>query len=77
MLCEVFNIDGTPHSSNTRALLRPVADRFAVQESLFGVEQEYTLFECGRPLEFPEGCCGSASSLARPWLPTAPPASPS
>ncbi|MDX3093556.1 glutamine synthetase beta-grasp domain-containing protein [Streptomyces sp. ME01-24h] len=54
VLCEVFNIDDTPHSSNTRALLRPVAERFAGQESLFGIEQEYTFFQGSRPLGFPE-----------------------
>ncbi|WP_431967079.1 glutamine synthetase [Actinacidiphila sp. bgisy160] len=54
VLCEVFNIDDTPHASNTRALLRPVAERFAGQESLFGIEQEYTFFQGSRPLGFPE-----------------------
>jgi glutamine synthetase len=55
VLCEVFNIDGTPHESNTRAALREVAERFADQESLFGIEQEYTFFQGSRPLGFPEG----------------------
>jgi glutamine synthetase len=55
VLCEVFNIDGTPHESNTRALLRPIAERFAAQESLFGIEQEYTFFDGTRPLGFPQG----------------------
>jgi glutamine synthetase len=56
VLCEVLNIDGTPHESNKRALLSPVAEQFAAQESIFGIEQEYTfLTEDGRPLGFPEG----------------------
>ncbi|MEU0548691.1 glutamine synthetase [Micromonospora sp. NPDC005979] len=55
VLCEVFNTDGTPHESNTRALLRPVAEQFAGQESLFGIEQEYTFFKGSRPLGFPDG----------------------
>ncbi|MEU8383945.1 glutamine synthetase [Streptosporangium sp. NPDC048865] len=55
VLCEVFDIDGTPHESNTRALLRPVAEKFAAQEPLFGIEQEYTFFQGSRPLGFPEG----------------------
>jgi glutamine synthetase len=54
VLCEVFNIDGTPHESNTRAPLRPVAERFAAQQPLFGIEQEYTFFQGSRPLGFPE-----------------------
>ncbi|WP_405580744.1 glutamine synthetase [Streptomyces sp. NBC_01190] len=55
VMCEVFNIDDTPHESNTRAALRDVAERFAEQESLFGIEQEYTFFKGSRPLGFPEG----------------------
>jgi glutamine synthetase len=54
VLCEVFNIDGTPHESNTRAALREVAEKYAGQESLFGIEQEYTFFQGSRPLGFPE-----------------------
>jgi glutamine synthetase len=45
----------TPHPTNTRAALLPVAERFADQEPLFGIEQEYTFFKAGRPLGFPEG----------------------
>ncbi|GAA1959424.1 glutamine synthetase [Kitasatospora viridis] len=55
VLCEVDEIDGTPHPSNTRALLRPVAEQFAAQEPIFGIEQEYTFFKGSRPLGFPEG----------------------
>jgi glutamine synthetase len=55
VLCEVFNIDGTPHESNTRALLRPIAEKYAGQEPIFGIEQEYTFFQGARPLGFPEG----------------------
>ncbi|TQF03025.1 glutamine synthetase [Kitasatospora acidiphila] len=55
VLCEVMEIDGTPHPSNNRALLRPIAEQFAAQESIFGIEQEYTFFKGSRPLGFPEG----------------------
>src|ERR1044072_733850 len=55
VLCEVFNTDGSPHESNTRAALREVAENYASQESLFGIEQEYTFFQGSRPLGFPEG----------------------
>ncbi|BDM67796.1 glutamine synthetase [Streptomyces nigrescens] len=55
VLCEVLNTDLTPHSSNTRALLRPVAEKFADQEPIFGIEQEYTFLKGERPLGFPEG----------------------
>ncbi|GIH80747.1 glutamine synthetase [Planobispora longispora] len=55
VLCEVLDIDMTPHSSNTRALLTEVAEKYADQESWFGIEQEYTFFKEGRPLGFPIG----------------------
>ncbi|MDT0307562.1 glutamine synthetase [Streptomyces sp. DSM 44917] len=55
VLNEVYNVaDDTPHASNTRALLRPVAERFAGQAPIFGIEQEYTFFKGSRPLGFPE-----------------------
>ncbi|MFC1418957.1 glutamine synthetase [Streptacidiphilus cavernicola] len=53
VLCEVFNIDGSAHESNTRALLRPIAEQFAAQEAIFGIEQEYNFFKDGRPFGFP------------------------
>lgn len=55
VLCEVYDTDDTPHASNTRALLRPVAEAFASQDPVFGIEQEYTFFKGSRPLGFPEG----------------------
>jgi glutamine synthetase len=53
VLCEVYLIDGTPHVTNHRAKLTPIAEQFAAQESWFGIEQEYTFFREGRPLGFP------------------------
>ena len=55
VMCEVLLTDMSPHPSNTRALCAQVAARYADQEPLFGIEQEYTLFADGRPLGFPEG----------------------
>ncbi len=55
VLCEVLLTDMTPHPTNTRAMLSPVAERFADQDSWFGIEQEYTFFKDGRPLGFPVG----------------------
>ena len=54
-MCEVLLTDMTPHPTNTRALLAPVAEKYAGQEPLFGIEQEYTFFKDGRPLGFPRG----------------------
>ena len=54
VLCEVFNADGTPHASNTRAKLREVMGRGGSDEHAWlGYEQEYTLYEGSRPLGFP------------------------
>ncbi|MCB9668753.1 MAG: glutamine synthetase beta-grasp domain-containing protein [Alphaproteobacteria bacterium] len=54
VLCEVYDANGTVHPTNTRALLRDTAARFADQEPWFGIEQEYTMFRRGRPLGWPE-----------------------
>ncbi len=55
VLCEVMDIDMTPHPSNTRAPLRAVAEKFADQDPWFGIEQEYTFLKDGRPYGFPLG----------------------
>ncbi|GIG57327.1 glutamine synthetase [Longispora fulva] len=55
VLCEVLDTAMAPHPTNTRALLTPVADQFADQEPIFGIEQEYTFFADNRPLGFPVG----------------------
>ncbi|MEV6315182.1 glutamine synthetase [Streptomyces sp. NPDC051776] len=54
VLCEVLGTDMEPHVTNTRAALRETAERFAAQEPVFGIEQEYTFFRGNRPLGFPE-----------------------
>ena len=55
VLCEVYNADESPHSTNTRALLRVAAEETNTQDPLFGIEQEYTMFKDGRPLGWPLG----------------------
>jgi glutamine synthetase len=55
VLCEVLNIDMTPHPTNTRAACAAVAEKYADQEPLFGIEQEYTFLKDGRPLGWPQG----------------------
>ena len=46
VLCEVFNADGTPHESNTRAALRDIFDTHEETETtIFGVEQEYVSWD--------------------------------
>ena len=45
VLSEVFMPDVTPHATNTRADLSPIAEKYAEQEPIFGIEQEYTFFK--------------------------------
>ncbi len=54
VLCEVYDVEGNPHPSNTRAKLRPIAEKWGDHEPLFGIEQEFTFFKGTRPLGFPE-----------------------
>ncbi|HHO53701.1 MAG TPA: glutamine synthetase [Deltaproteobacteria bacterium] len=55
VLCEVLDIDGAPHRTNTRAPLREAADRHRDQDTWVGIEQEYTMFKGSRPLGWPAG----------------------
>jgi glutamine synthetase len=54
-MCEVMNADGTVHSTNTRAPLRVLSEKYKDEKAWFGIEQEYTLFEGRNPLGWPEG----------------------
>ena len=60
VMCEVLNADGTPHPTNNRKKLEEVMGspgdsiRTLMNECLFGLEQEYTLFKGSRPLGFGE-----------------------
>jgi glutamine synthetase len=55
VMCEVLLTDMTPHPTNTRAACAEVAERYAAQEPWFGIEQEYTFLQDGRPLGWPIG----------------------
>ena len=58
-LCEVYNVDGTPHNSNTRSALTSLSKKEVVVSSIprVGFEQEYFIMRegDGRPLGFPYG----------------------
>jgi len=54
VLCEVLLPDFTAHVTNTRAACVAAAERYAKDEPMFGIEQEYTFFQEGRPLGWPE-----------------------
>lgn len=45
VLCEVYDKDGTPHPSNTRAKFREVYDKHKDREVRFGYEQEYVIWD--------------------------------
>jgi glutamine synthetase len=53
VMCEVLLTDFTPHPTNTRAECAAIAERNSAHEAMFGVEQEYTFFQDGRPLGWP------------------------
>jgi glutamine synthetase len=55
VMCEVLNADGTPHSTNTRAKTVAMEKKFGAKyEPWFGIEQEYTFYQDGRPYGWPE-----------------------
>jgi glutamine synthetase len=55
VLAEVLYVNMKPHETNTRAACEKAAKKFAKQEPLFGIEQEYTMMtEDGRAYGFPE-----------------------
>jgi glutamine synthetase len=55
VLCEVLDIDMSPHPTNTRRRCADIAAKYADQEPIFGIEQEHTFFKDGRPYGFPFG----------------------
>ncbi len=54
VLNEVNLPNGQAHQTNSRAALQSSVEKYAAEEFWFGIEQEYTLFQNGRPLGFPE-----------------------
>jgi len=55
VMCEVFNFDGTPHETNTRAVLRHAMDSGGRDHDPYvGIEQEYTMLQNGRPYRWPK-----------------------
>jgi len=54
VMCEVYDKEGLPHPTNTRAILRRVLQAgAAAHEPMVGFEKEYTLFQDSTPLGFP------------------------
>ena len=54
VLCEVWNVDDTPHETNTRRKLEEtITDIEDDIDEWVGYEQEYTLFKGGKPYGWP------------------------
>tara|TARA_Y100001938_G_scaffold148831_1_gene233666 strand:+ start:307 stop:1308 length:1002 start_codon:yes stop_codon:yes gene_type:complete len=54
VLCEVWGVDGNPHPTNHRFLLDEIQHKYNKEDVWVGIEQEYTLYENGFPLGWPE-----------------------
>src|SRR3990170_4772474 len=54
VMAEVLLPDMTPHPTNTRAACAAVAEKYAADDTWFGIEQEYTLFDGAKPLGWPD-----------------------
>lgn len=55
VMCETFNADGSPNSTNYRAKLRETEEKYSALESWVGFEQEYVFLKEGRILGWPAG----------------------
>lgn len=53
VLAEVLTVDLEPHPTNTRQACVEVSEKYGHYEPWFGIEQEYTFFQDGRPYGFP------------------------
>jgi glutamine synthetase len=56
ILCECFNKDMTPHITNTRVNCCELFEQYKEHECLFGIEQEYTIFERNTNNLSADGC---------------------
>jgi glutamine synthetase len=56
VLCECYNKDMTPHITNTRVNCSEIFDKYKDYDCLFGIEQEYTLFERNTNNLSADGC---------------------
>jgi len=55
VFCEVLDSHAEPGKNNNRHITESLAKEFSDQETLFGIEQEYTFFKGRSPLGWPEG----------------------
>jgi glutamine synthetase len=45
VLCECLNKDGSPHITNHRVKCKETAEKYKEEECLFGIEQEYVIYD--------------------------------
>lgn len=50
VLCETYNVDKTPHISNTRHSALTIFNKYKSQIPVYGLEQEFFLYKKGKPL---------------------------
>jgi glutamine synthetase len=60
VLCEMLRPDMTPIKESTRTMAKAIFDQALDEDPWYGIEQEYTLFQDGRPMGWPK-------SSARPF----------
>ena len=60
VMCEVWNVNVTPHETNARFLLDDLMPTISEEEPWFGMEQEYTLYKDGFPLGWEAGFAPAA-----------------
>jgi glutamine synthetase len=56
VLCDCYNKDGTPHATNARVRCAQTETACAAEEPLFGIEQEYILFDSTKEFPYQWAC---------------------
>jgi len=52
VLCDCYNKDGTPHVTNARVRCAQTETACSAEEPLFGIEQEYVLFDVAKEVPY-------------------------
>ena len=52
VLCDCYNKDGTPHVTNARVRCAQTETACSAEEPLFGIEQEYVLFDIAKEVPY-------------------------
>jgi glutamine synthetase len=52
VLCDTYNMDGTPHLTNKRVLCKEYKELTKDQKPLFGIEQEYIIYKNGENVPY-------------------------